>query len=543
MQPEDGTENIRVHVRVRPLNETELARGDQSCLHIADDGRTLHFVGQRDEVRSLAFDSAIAGSSQAQVFETTETDRLLQDALDGFSVTIFAYGQTGSGKTYTMTGPESLEHTDDEQPPLPTDESPQGLIPRGVGALFAMIAQQEAAGRLPGGCSVRASYLELYNESLNDLLNPESTNLQLRSHAKTGAFVENLLQVECEGVADAMMVFAEGTRNRKVGSHSLNRDSSRSHCLMTLHLTRRDNPGALGRVSFVDLAGSERLPESHSRGEAAKETGHINKSLFALGNVISALADAKKRGGHIPYRDSKLTRLLQDSLGGDGRTLMLACCSPSSYYRDETLNTLSFASRTKNIANRPVVQTEGNGANLLQQMHQTIRALQEENASLRHRLVAQPMPPPTAAPTAEDGMGYEGTGYEGMPTAAGAGAVAARHMGAPPAAAPAAAEANRGESRASPAEPPRSAKLGLAALKVAESAAPTGLSSASFARAGAGASGTPAEPVVAALQQEVAQLRTSNELLRRSHEQVVRENQQLQAKLERLETIFQSDER
>ena len=531
----DGTENIRVHVRVRPLNETELARGDQNCLHIADDGRTVRFVGQRDEVRSLAFDSAISGSSQAMLFATTETERLLQDAIEGYAVTIFAYGQTGSGKTFTMTGHESHEQRDDE-PPQPADEGPEGLIPRGVGALFAMIAQQAAEGQLPGGCAVRASYLELYNESLNDLLNPESTNLQLRSSAKSGAYVENLLQVECESVADAMMVFAEGTRNRKVGSHALNRDSSRSHCLMTLHLARRDAPHLHGRVCFVDLAGSERLPESHSTGEAAKETGHINKSLFALGNVISALADSRKRGGHIPYRDSKLTRLLQDSLGGEGRTLMLACCSPSSHHRDETLNTLAFASRTKNIQNRPVVPADGGGSSLLQQMHHTIRALQEENASLRHRLTTSdaaaaapaaaasacaPTHPrhPLDAPRPVNDVAHDdaaSAAAPGAPTAAGAGAVAARHMGMPTTATPVG-----GEGRP---------KVGLAALRAAESGGR------------AAASGADAQ-LVAALKQEVSQLRTTNDLLRRSHEQVVRENQTLQAKLERLELIFENGER
>ena len=531
----DGNENIQVHVRVRPLNEQELARGDQSCLHVAGDARTVHFVGQRDEVRSLTFDSVIGGSSQPQVFETTDAAQLLQDALEGYSVTIFAYGQTGSGKTYTMTGPDSLALSVDERPPLPTDESPLGLIPRGVGALFDLIAQEEAAGRLTGGCSVRASYLELYNESLNDLLNPESTNLQLRSHVKTGAFVENLLQVECESVADAMMVFAEGTRNRKVGSHALNKDSSRSHSLMTLHLTRRDAPHQGGRVCFVDLAGSERLLESHSKGEAAKETGHINKSLFALGNVISALADSRKRSGHIPYRDSKLTRLLQDSLGGDGRTLMLACCSPSSHHREETINTLAFASRAKNIQNRPVVAVgdaggAGGGAALQQQMHHTIRALQEENALLRQRLVATPAAPLASAEVGgatargswrarleeDEDEGTVGACLSAsISTVAGAGAVAARHM------APAAAPTIDGRPRA-----------GLAALRAVE-----GVTAAEPAPASADAR------VVAALKQEVAQLRTTNELLRRSHEQVVRENQQLQAKLERLENIFESDER
>ena len=242
-------------------------------------------------------------------------------------------------QTYTMTGPDSLDYADADGNPLPLDyEGPHGLIPRGVDALFQLVAEQEAQGQLPGGCAIRASYLELYNESFNDLLNPESTNLQLRNHPQTGAFVENLLQVECEGISDAMMVFAEGTRNRKVGSHNLNKDSSRSHCMMTLYLDRRNLVGGGGRITFVDLAGSERLDESQSKGDAAKETGHINRSLFALGNVITSLADPRKRGGHIPYRDSKLTRLLQDSLGGSGRTLMLACCSPSSHHLDETTN-------------------------------------------------------------------------------------------------------------------------------------------------------------------------------------------------------------
>lgn len=132
----------------------------------------------------------------------------------------------------------------------------------------------------------------------------------------------------------------------------MNSDSSRSHCIMTLYLSRRGEAGAGGRISFVDLAGSERLTESLTSGSGVRETAHINKSLFALGNVISALADSRKRGGHIPYRDSKLTRLLIDSLGGEGRTLMIGCCSPSSHHLDETLNTLHFASRAKNIQNR-----------------------------------------------------------------------------------------------------------------------------------------------------------------------------------------------
>lgn len=565
-------ENIQVHVRVRPLNELERSRGDHECVHISDDGRTINHVVPPERaatgapaVRALSFDSAIGGSSQARVFETTQITQLLQDALEGIAVTVFAYGQTGSGKTFTMTGSESVADGDGQF--LPNGDGPHGLIPRGVTALFSLIAQQQQSGQLPGGCQVRASYLELYNESINDLLNPDETNLPLRSHARTGVFVENLLQIDCEGVEDAMSVFSEGTRNRKVGSHNLNKDSSRSHCMMTLYLSRRNAPGAEGRLSFVDLAGSERLPESQSAGAAAKETGHINKSLFALGNVISALADSRRRGGHIPYRDSKLTRLLMDSLGGDGRTLMLACCSPSSHHLDETLNTLTFASRTKNIQNRPVVP-QADGSSLLLQMQQQMRALQEENAELRGRL-SQPSPAPSSAhhvqPAAvaaramAGGFGGNSGGGSGGGGRSGSSSVnASMEDGAAlwrPAAFDTAGDADGAASSATSAGagsgPPLGSRPGLALLRAASDSAgepgslqrESGAPPASKPGLAALRAASSATPEVAALKQEVAQLRTSNELLRKSHEAVVKENQQLQAKLERLELVFASSDR
>ncbi|KAL1500229.1 hypothetical protein AB1Y20_012898 [Prymnesium parvum] len=408
------TENIQVLVRVRPLNEAERARGDHECIHVTDDCRTVQFVapvapdrrGAKSVVKALTFDGALCGSQQSEVFRASKITQLLRDALEGYAVTILAYGQTGSGKTFTMTGPESLDYSDAEQAPLPGEHGAAGLIPRALGELFTML------GTPSHSHFVRASYLELYNEAINDLLNPESTNLQLRWQAKTGVFVENLLQVDCEGVADAIAVFAEGTRNRKVGSHLLNKDSSRSHCIMTLYLPRKDLRGAEGRICFVDLAGSERLMETHTTGEALKETSHINKSLFVLGNVISALADPRKRAGHIPYRDSKLTRLLMDSLGGEGRTLMLACCSPSSLYLDETLNTLHFASRAKNVQNRPVVPQPAvdTQAMLIQQLQATLVSLQEENACLKLRNDARASEP--AASSTHTGSSSMSAGSE-----------------------------------------------------------------------------------------------------------------------------------
>jgi hypothetical protein len=173
-----------------------------------------------------------------------------------------------------------------------------------------------------------------------------------------------LVIVDCTSIDDLIAVLNEGIKNRKSGSHELNQDSSRSHSLMTVYLISEtqsiDNRSVkrYGKISFVDLAGSERLKETKSQGEMVKETGNINKSLFTLGKVIKALSDKKTKVPYIPYRDSKLTMLLMDSLGGSSKALMVACVGPSSAYFEETLSTLNFATRTMNIKNKPVIQME-----------------------------------------------------------------------------------------------------------------------------------------------------------------------------------------
>jgi len=205
--------------------------------------------------------------------------------------------------------------------------------------------------------------LEIYNEQINDLLNPTNANLQIRWEQKQGFFVEGLLVIECKKPEDIVEIILQGTKNRKKGSHDLNKDSSRSHSILTVYLISEVQSGSetykkYGKISFVDLAGSERLKETHSKGGMLKETGNINKSLFVLGKVISALTDKKNTNQHIPYRDSKLTMLLMDSIGGTAKTLMIACVSPSSQYSDETMSTLNYASRTMNIKNKPLVQMD-----------------------------------------------------------------------------------------------------------------------------------------------------------------------------------------
>jgi hypothetical protein len=232
-----------------------------------------------------------------------------------------------------------------------------GLIPKSIKAVWQLLSTKTNKERH----FIKVSFLEIYNEQINDLLAPKSTNLSVRWSQKQGFFVEGLLVIDCKRPEDVVEVLLEGNRNRKVGSHELNKDSSRSHCILTVYVfTEFETDGHMykkyGKISFVDLAGSERLKESKSQGEMIKETGNINRSLFILGKVISSLTDKKSSKQHIPYRDSKLTMLLMDSIGGSSKTLMIACISPSLVYADETLSTLNYAARTMNIKNKPIVQ-------------------------------------------------------------------------------------------------------------------------------------------------------------------------------------------
>ncbi|KAJ3268125.1 Kinesin- protein 12, partial [Blyttiomyces sp. JEL0837] len=279
-----------------------------------------------------------------------------------YNATIFAFGQTGSGKTHTITGPP--EQSPDCDVEETTSFSP-GIIPRSLEYLFSHIESLRASSGDDTQYTIRAAYLEIYNEQVQDLLNPGSASLAVRWSADRGFYVDNLFVVECEVLEDCLAVLEEGLRNRTTGSHRLNDKSSRSHSIMAIYIdckTINPDDGAPvvkhGKLSFVDLAGSEKVKESRASGETLTETMNINKSLLTLGNCISALSDRRKRFGHIPYRDSKLTRLLSDSLGGTGYALMFACVSPSSFNLHETLKTLRYAQRAKKIKNRPVVQID-----------------------------------------------------------------------------------------------------------------------------------------------------------------------------------------
>ena len=286
----------------------------------------------------------------------------------GYNGTVFAYGQTGCGKSYTMVG------VDD------TNEQP-GVIPRSFDDIFDHISVTEGTKFL-----VQASYLEIYNEEVRDLLGKDvKRKLDLKEHPDRGVYVSGLSMHKVHNRQELEKVMAMGSKNRSMGATLMNVDSSRSHCIFTIDIEMfsvdEDGEEKLraGKMNLVDLAGSERQSKTGATGDRLKEATKINLSLSALGNVISALVDGKAK--HIPYRDSKLTRLLQSSLGGNTKTLMVACISPADNNYDETLSTLRYANRAKNIKNKPRINEDPKDA--------LLREYQEEIKKLKIMLMGQ----------------------------------------------------------------------------------------------------------------------------------------------------------
>ncbi|NWW29658.1 KIF12 protein, partial [Panurus biarmicus] len=331
-------------IRVRPLTCTETRRGDQQVVHSLGDG-AVHVSAARHDATfgfSAVFD---AGASQEAVFEGSGMRQLVELAIDGFSCTVFAFGQTGSGKTYTLMGPFAQSGTQPASPAL------LGLMQR---SFTCLLEQSRSRG---SDLALSASYLEIYNEQIRDLLSPgPPCTLPLRWSKTRGFYVENQLSVEFESLEAVVSLLLQGSQRRRTSAHALNRHSSRSHALLTIHIRSRAAgacPSKQGTLCFVDLAGSERVKETGSSGELSLEANSINRSLLALGHCISLLAKPRGKRTHIPYRDSKLTRLLARSLGGSGITLMVACISPSSRCLSETLSTLHYASRARRVTTRP----------------------------------------------------------------------------------------------------------------------------------------------------------------------------------------------
>jgi len=380
------------------------------------DSRNVHVLlrgSGEGSARQFTFDGVLGpDASQEDVFRLAGVRNLIDSGLRGENVSILAYGQTGSGKTYTMSGVSERENKGSVR------GDTIGIIPRAVKYLFSRIASEANATT-----SVEASFCEIYNENLYDLLNLSGETLQLRHSPRRGFHVKGQLIVKCDDAQDVFEVLDEGHRTRSVASHALNADSSRSHSILTLVIKRtvqkqrsfKSGDDAVeiedeqfvgqsvttSKIIFVDLAGSERIKDSKSEGLTAMEGRQINKSLFTLGKVIACLGSAQQKRGrrpemmdtsHIPYRDSTLTKLLADSLGGSARTLLLSCVSPASEFTDETLSTLQFTLRASRIENAPIVQLIGGEKSDVAQQHVLMvlkrenRALKRENEALRMRL-------------------------------------------------------------------------------------------------------------------------------------------------------------
>ena len=386
-------DNLRVAIRVRPPlpRETEEGIPFRSIAIVSPDHKSIslaEYLGaeldelarQREwiekpqlfQLHRFTFDSIFdLDSSQIDVYNIT-AKQAVNSVLEGYNSTIFCYGQTGTGKTYTMEG--FTYNSQAEQ---------RGIIQRTIEDIFTYIEQTSNENTK---FIIRASYLQIYNESISDLLKPEKKNLQIREDKKKGIYVDLLSEWAVRTPVDLYALLKRGGSYRTTAATLMNDVSSRSHAVFVItveQMTTENIKGQthtqikVGKLNLVDLAGSERIRITGATGQQLEESKKINKSLSCLGNVINALTDQKGRI-HVPYRDSKLTRLLEDSLGGNCKTTMLAMISPAHESFSESLSTLHFAQRAKKIKNRPVINEDLNNRALIRQYELELRNLRNE---------------------------------------------------------------------------------------------------------------------------------------------------------------------
>ncbi|XP_023146952.2 kinesin-like protein KIF21A isoform X7 [Amphiprion ocellaris] len=390
--------SVRVALRIRPQLAREKIEGCHICTYVMP-GEPQVILGKD---KAFTYDYLFDMDSQQDAIYSTCTEKLIEGCFEGYNATVFAYGQTGSGKTYTMGTGFDVNIVDEEL----------GIIPRAVHHLFKGIEERRQAaqeqGRPVPEFKINAQFLELYNEEVLDLFDStrdmkQKSHIKIHEDATGGIYTVGVTTRTVSSEAEMMQCLKLGALSRTTASTQMNVQSSRSHAIFTIHLCQvrvcasdnqedeTDNRVSNGnsemdeyetltaKFHFVDLAGSERLKRTGATGDRAKEGISINCGLLALGNVISALGDRSKRSSHVPYRDSKLTRLLQDSLGGNSQTVMIACISPSDRDFMETLNTLKYANRARNIKNKVMVNQD--------KASQQISALRTEIARLQMELM------------------------------------------------------------------------------------------------------------------------------------------------------------
>jgi len=376
MEPKKAADNecIQVVVRCRPLNSKEKNESRESIIDIDSGVRQVSIRNPENpqDTKYFTFDATYDANTQQRFFYDESCFGVIEGTLEGFNSTIFAYGQTGCGKSFTMQGPDT------------TADDLRGVIPNSFGHIFQFVKASKDIEFL-----IRCSYLELYNEEIRDLLSPNqkgnNAKCELKEDPNKGVYVKGLTDVVVESADDLSKMLDKGLTARTTASTNMNSESSRSHSIFTIVVEMSTKDEATGKemlrsgkLNLVDLAGSERQKKTGAGGATLKEGIKINMSLSALGNVISALSEG---GRHIPYRDSKLTRLLQDSLGGNTKTMMIAAISPADYNFEETMSTLRYANRAKNIKNKPKINEDPKDA--------MIREFKEEIERLRQLLAQQ----------------------------------------------------------------------------------------------------------------------------------------------------------
>jgi kinesin family protein 5 len=359
LQSTISSSNIKVIARFRPENEIE--RTNQGSIVVDFLSEDSCQINTKDFNGTFTFDRVFnTESQQEEVFEYS-LRQTVDDLMKGYNGTVLAYGQTGSGKSYTMMG-SNID-----------DSIYRGAIPRIVDMIFEMILQSSSDIEY----TVRVSYMEIYMERIKDLLNPRNDNLPIHEDKARGVYVKGLTEEYVSSAEEVYEVMRQGSGARAVASTNMNQESSRSHSIFAIVVTQKNTiSGAQksGQLFLVDLAGSEKVGKTGASGQTLEEAKKINKSLSALGMVINSLTDGKS--SHIPYRDSKLTRILQESLGGNSRTSLIVNCSPSSFNDSETLSTLRFGVRAKNIRNKAKINTELSPLELRQLLKKSQRQLE-----------------------------------------------------------------------------------------------------------------------------------------------------------------------
>eukprot|EP00981_Chlorochromonas_danica_P013799 scaffold6861_cov248-Ochromonas_danica.AAC.2 len=353
-------ETVKVVVRIRPMSSEEQRNGNLVAAEAYSDRGLISIKnpksGESEPSKDFFFDAVFGPNAEQKNIYDICASGVVESVLNGYNGTIFAYGQT-----HTMEG-------------RPDPPYLRGIIPNSFQHIFEYVSSAQDRQFL-----VRASYLEIYNEDIRDLLSKDPKNsLDIKENIDTGVYVKGLTSLVVKNVAEIDHVMQAGKKNRSVGETLMNKTSSRSHSIFTIVVECAENNGEhirVGKLNLVDLAGSERQSKTGATGDRLKEANNINLSLAALGNVITALVDGKST--YIPYRDSKLTRLLQNSLGGNAKTVMCANCGPADYNYDETLSTLRYANRAKNIKNKPKINEDPKDA-MLREYQDQIRALKEQ---------------------------------------------------------------------------------------------------------------------------------------------------------------------